>query len=493
MKTRKINFWIRLVVNIFVTTWCVSGSAKTIQNISLSVGINHDQSVPSLPENFEPTGTYKSLIQLQYNSETKMLRIVPKKEGFGTLTLQDKKTGQPIYEFTIDVKRTDLNKVMREITALLGEVEGIQIKIYNNKVAVDGQILLPADMKRIHSVVKQYGDLATSFVTLSPAAQVKIAQFIERAIGNPEIQVQAVNGKFMLSGIAESKEEKDRAEIIAKTYVPDVVIDEAVADKKVQERVTDIVINLINIRAPPEAEPSKLVQIVVHYVELQKDYEKGFRFQWTPELGDGSKIQFSGGDRGPAGLASTITGTISNLLPKLNWAKSHGHARILQSSSIIVENSKTGIINSIQNVPYQVVTGDGVPSTAFTEAGLRTNVTPNIVGSKSDSVGLKLSFSVKSLLGMTAQGPLTSSREINTEVVVRSGQSAAIGGLISSDSGTDYNKLPAGTGTNPLFSLYASKSFRKNQSQFVVFVTPLIKASASSGTEEIKRKFRLRD
>ncbi|MEK6555198.1 MAG: pilus assembly protein, partial [Bdellovibrionota bacterium] len=279
----------------------------------------------------------------------------------------------------------------------------------------------------------------------------------------------------------------------AKTYVPDVVVDEAEADKKVGKRVVDIVINLINIKEAPAPEPSKIIQIVVHYVELQKDYSKGFRFQWTPDIGDGSNVQFSSGGRGPSGLTSTITGTISNLLPKLNWAKEHGHARVLQSSSIIVEDSKAGTLNSIQRIPYQVVTAEGLPSTNFEEAGIRTEITPKVQGARSDSVHLNMKFSVKSLLGINAQGPLTSSREIATQLVVKSSQSAAIGGLITNDTSTGYNKLPANASTNPLISLYTSKDFRRNQSQFVVFVTPIIKASASAGTEQIKKRFRLRD
>lgn len=475
------------------STPLVFAEDKVKENVSLSVGIPQDKTVPNMPENFELEGTYKPYVKLEYNAATKTLRFSPKNKGFGTLIIFDKNTRKPVYEFTVDVQNVDLNKVAREIKNLLSEIDGITISIANNKVVVDGQILLPQDMKRIHSVVKQYGDMATSLVTLSPAAQVKIAQFIERAIGNPEIHVKAVNGKFMLEGVAEDQKEKDRAEIIAKTYVPDVVVDEAVADKKVQERVTEVVINLITLKPAPEAEPSKIVQIVVHYVELQKDYTKGFRFQWTPDIGDGSKVSFTSGDRSPGGLTSTITGTISNLLPKLNWAKAHGHARVLQSASIIVEDQKPGTLNSIQSIPYQMVTGDGLPTTAFAQAGIKTTITPQIIGARSDSISLKLNFSVSSLIGMTPQGPLTSSREINTQVVVRSGASAAVGGLISSDTSTGYNKLPPNASTNPLISLYASKDFRRNQSQFVVFVTPIIKASASSGAENIKRKFRLRD
>ena len=190
---------------------------------------------------------------------------------------------------------------------------------------------------------------------------------------------------------------------------------------------------------------------------------------------------------------ATITGTISNLLPKLNWAKEHGHARVLQSSSLIVQDGNPGIINSISRLPYQIVNAEGQPSTNFEETGIRTNITPQILGARSDSVQLKLNFAVKSLVSYTDAGPLTSSREIQTVIVVRSGASAAVGGLITNDSGTNYNKLPPNASRNPIISLYASKDFRRNQSQFVVFVTPIIKSSASAGSEKIKRKFRLND
>jgi len=460
--------------------------------INLSVGVYYDEKLDDdVPKDIEIDGTYNKITKMQWNPETRTLRFVPRTAGVGTLIIKHPRTGAILHEFTIDVRKTDLQKVAREMQALLQGIEGIQVKVLNNKVIVDGQILLPSDMKRIHSVVKQYGGQATSLVILSPIAQNKIAQFIEKKIGNPEIRVNAVNGKFILEGFANSREEKDKAEIVAKMYVPDVVVDEAVADKKVLERKVDVVINLIAVRPPPEGEPPKIVQMVVHYVELQKDYTKSFRFQWLPDIGDGSTLEFSTGGRQPGGLVATITGTVANLIPKLNWAKQHGFARVLQSSSVTVEDGKQGVINSITRLPYQVVNGQGQPSTNFEETGIRTNITPQIMGQRSDSVKLALNFAVKSLLSYSDQGPLTASREIQTVLHVRSGQSAAVGGLITNDSGTNYNKLPAGASKNPIISLYASKDFRRNQSQFVVFVTPLIKSSASAGSDKIKKKFRL--
>ena len=87
-------------------------------------------------------------------------------------------------------------------------------------------------------------------------------------------------------------------------------------------------------------------------------------------------------------MTTAITGTIKNLIPKLNWAKQHGFARELQSSSVIVEDGKPGVINSITRLPYQVVNAQGQPSTNFEETGIRTNITPNIMGARSDSVKL---------------------------------------------------------------------------------------------------------
>jgi len=469
-----------------------SGTVEQADNyLNLAIGAYQDRKMENLPKNIELGGTWRKVSRIQWNEDTRTLRFIGQTQGVGTLIIKDPATGKVLEEYTLDIRKIDLQKVVREMHALLEGIEGISIKVMNNKVVVDGQILLPSDMKRIHSVVKQYGPQATSLVVLSPVAQNKIGQFIERKINNPEIRVNAVNGKFILEGFANSKEERDKAEIIAKMYVPDVVVDEAVADKKVLERKVDVVINLIAVRPPPEGEPSKIVQMVVHYVELQKDYSKSFRFQWMPDIGDGSSLEFTSGGRNPGGLAATITGTISNLLPKLNWAKQHGFARVLQSSSVTVEDGKAGVINSITRLPYQVVNAQGQPSTNFEETGIRMNITPQVMGARSDSVKLALNFAVKSLLSYSDQGPLTASREIQTVLHVRSGQSAAVGGLITNDSGTNFNKLPAGVSNNPLISLYASKDFRRNQSQFVVFVTPLIKSSASAGSDKIKRKFRL--
>jgi pilus assembly protein CpaC len=280
-------------------------------------------------------------------------------------------------------------------------------------------------MNRIFSVVSQFGEAASSLVVMSPLAQKKIAEMIERDIGNPEIHVRAVNEKFLLEGVASSENEKTRSEIIAKTYVPDVVVEAAESAGVVKKRKLDSVINLLGVRPPAEQPPSKTIKLIVHYVELQKDYDKSFKFQWMPSLKDDSGVQFSSNNQNAGGgLVTSITGTINNLLPSLNFAKAHGFARVLKSSTMIVEEGNPGIIRSITRIPYSVQNQYGQLSTAFEEAGIDTNITPKLVNAKSDRIAMTVVFSLKSLIGQTEKGPLVSNNTIQTRVTVRSNQSA---------------------------------------------------------------------
>ncbi|MEZ0392218.1 MAG: hypothetical protein ACAH59_08390 [Pseudobdellovibrionaceae bacterium] len=148
-------------------------------------------------------------------------------------------------------------------------------------------------------------------------------------------------------------------------------------------------------------------------------------------------------------------------------------------------------MNAYSDYPYQIATDKG-QSTGFKPVGIASKITPVILGERSDSISLDVNFKIDSLVGLVSGAPLTSTNSIDTAIVVRSGQSAAIGGLIKSQSNTGYNNPPDNV-KNPIISLYASKDFQRNQSQFVVFVTPIIKSSASAGSEKIKKKFRLRD
>ena len=488
---------------LFSTLFIINIPAAMAQNfdkpkfgtryIELYTGVKHIERLPHLPPGFEIYGDYEKIGQLKPMEDTNSIEIIPTKSGIATLNVHDSR-GYKLYEIRMDSRPSKLSKVVREVRALLSNIDGITVKIVNNKVIIDGSVLLPKDLNRILGVIKQYPKgQVDHLVELNPFAQTKIAQIIERDINNPDIEVRSVNGKFFLQGVVNSEAEKTTAQIIAESYLPPPVINTAEAADVVKKKKDNTpIVNLISIRAGGPPPPLKTIQIVVHYVELTKTYLRSSSFRFAPTLQDNSQVQFSSGnDSTLGGVVSAFTGIVSGLLPKLNYAKSHSFGRVLKSTSIIVQENETGTISQGTRIPY-VTRGEGnfAPTTAFEDVSITCSVKPTIPNPRSDEINLKLDFDVKELITLTAAGPQTSNNKLQTLLSVRSGQSAAVGGLIGANSSTAFNP---DNGSDAVINLNASKNFQKNRNQYVVFLTPIIKSSASAGSEKIKAKFRLRE
>ncbi len=335
-----------------------------------------------------------------------------------------------------------------------------------------------------------------SIVRLSPLTRKKIAERIEAEIDNPNIYVSVINDYFILEGNESYKGEGVRAKEIAEAHVSDILSKVAAKSDRggsqilsVMKAESPIINNIMPVREEGP-KPKKMIQVVVHYVELSKSYGKGFDFSWAPTLGDGSSMTVTGDNLSSSNLLSSLTATISNLLPRLNWAKEHGHARVLDTMNVTTEEGVEGSVNSEKKITRLQTTALGGTQPREVTASVKTTVTPTLDPAKRDSVKLNLQIQIGEITEVSASGDQTSKNEVKTTITVRDKQSAAVGGLLRSTSSTAYNRQPAGD-TVTLFRMGASKDLARAQSQFVIFVTPIIKTNASQGIDRIKRKFRL--
>jgi pilus assembly protein CpaC len=257
-----------------------------------------------------------------------------------------------------------------------------------------------------------------------------------------------------------------------------------------------------------------MVKVTSQFVELSKSYGRVFAFKWAPLMGeDGSRITI--GQTGDGTVTSrssgTLSATISNLFPKLNAARGAGYARVLQSGMVIVRDQIKGTISKQTNIPFQIGTGEFARAQNAT-IGLQVGVTPRIL--EQEKVEMALDISVSLQAGSQGGSPVTTNNSVSTNLVIKSKESAAIGGVVQNISETNYDNTgddpaplqPAGGaggaqagggggggGGSPLFRLYRSKNYSTRKSQYVIFVTPEIIESASVGTEEIRKKFRRRE
>src|SRR5262249_17272621 len=126
-----------VILFIFLERSIEADDKAIVRYVSLTVGVTHDEKLPNVPSDPKFAGDYNKITGVSYAQELKTIRFAPRTEGVATLNILDPR-GFKIYEIHVDVKKSNLNKVAREMQALLGDIEGISIKIVNNKVVVDG-------------------------------------------------------------------------------------------------------------------------------------------------------------------------------------------------------------------------------------------------------------------------------------------------------------------------------------------------------------------
>lgn len=421
------------------------------------------------------------------------------KPGNTSVTIRNT-VGDVKARYLITITATDQSKLVNELKEFLGDVEGLEIGVKGDSVFIGGQIVVPSDIGKVVVVLakEKFADVLR-LVELSPQTQRVIARKMQEEIQKNQLRdvtVRVVNGLFWLEGITTSEGDKTKAELIAKAFVPDQLENLARRTDSVTTAKRDPIQNFITVNAKSKPAPvPKQIKITAQFVELTKDYNKIFGFKWAPLLSDGQgSIGFGKTVSGNVTTRSTntLSGTISNLFPKLSSAKSAGYARVIQSGIVIVKDKTAGNLVKNEEKPFSIGTGEFQKSEKAT-AGFNLTVTPTILAE--EKIDLNIGLTVSSNVG---DPPQTQNNTVRTALIVKSKESAVVGGIVINKNSTDFDRNPPGGVTessensSPLFNFIRSKSNTVNKSQFAVFVTPEIIESASQGTDEIKRKFRRR-
>jgi len=438
--------------------------------------------------------------------------MIPKAPGYTDMTIHDT-GGKPRITYFVRVTREDVGLVMSQLEQLLGNIEGVEIKAVGGTIIIDGEIILPKDMIRIFRVVDAMKDRdpkkkavpIKNIATISKVTMAVLAKSIEKEIGSPEISVRVLNNNIVIEGTAQSNFEADRAVKVAKLYLPELFVEKTKGEggevkpkKEGGAGGVPTIIDLLTVAPRPAAAPANDIKITMNYVELNNEYEKVFSFRWKPLVTDSSSVRF---DSGLGGLASSIIATISSLFPKLNTARSRQLARILKQEQIIVKDGarQPAAIESAINFFIQSSGPQGQGTLTPIEVQNITKVrAASIPGS--DSIELGIQITLNSVLGLSQGAPIIAKNSLQTQITIKNGDSAALGGFAVDRALSGYNRQPTPSipgqpqeqgEASPLFNLERSKQYIHGKQQYVIFVTPEILRTASAGTEDITRKFRL--
>lgn len=254
------------------------------------------------------------------------------------------------------------------------------------------------------------------------------------------------------------------------------------------------VVSLLEVPAPPTGE----VLLKVRFAEVDRSAlrELGMNLISVPpakNVGAISTGQFS--PPGLTGSGGTTDIGLSNLLnvfifrPDINLGatiqalKTQNLLQILAEPNVLTQSGKAASFISGGKFPYPVVQSSGsggfpAITIEFQNYGVQLDFTPTIL--PGDEIHLKVKPSVSTLdysNALTIQGftiPAIATREVQSEMNLRNGQSFVIAGLMDNRVQKQFDKIP-GLGDIPLLGkIFQSESLNKSRTELLVLVTPQI-------------------
>lgn len=227
-------------------------------------------------------------------------------------------------------------------------------------------------------------------------------------------------------------------------------------------------------RASAQPEDS-LIAVSADIVEIAGSYEKSLGFSWTPFQ---AGVNFA--EKAiPVGQIIKIGDFArqTQLQTSLKMLETEGKAQLLSNPKVIVQAQSQANFVVGGEQPYPTANGNGTVTTDFKKFGVIMNIVPVINPNKKDTIRAELQLEVSNVdfsktvqVGNTAV-PSVVTRQIQTAVEVKSGETLVIGGLKSSTKNSSKTKIPF-LGSIPLIGLlFTQTTVTETQQSLFLFVT----------------------
>jgi type IV pilus assembly protein PilQ len=179
---------------------------------------------------------------------------------------------------------------------------------------------------------------------------------------------------------------------------------------------------------------------------------------------------------GSGGVLGIFIGSAAdslNIDVQLSALESDGKLKIISHPKIVTSDNKPAKINQGKQIPYQTVSQSGT-QTQFADAVLGLEVTPQVTKDGNIRLKVKVTKDSADFNNLTVAGPTIDKREAVTEMIVRDGETAVIGGIYESEDNVTDSSVPY-LSKIPLISWLFKRDFKKTQkTELLLFITPII-------------------
>ena len=251
-----------------------------------------------------------------------------------------------------------------------------------------------------------------------------------------------------------------------------------------------------------------LVEVMLAEVILRDELRLGLEYFINTRNNTSGRLNLGGLPATPTGAVPVTGSSVLQLVnyvgtdvrAVLNALGQDGKAQVLASPQIMVLDNQKAQIKVGDRVSVQtstqtgVSTGTGVVNSfQYLETGVLLAVTPRI--NSGGLVTLDVNQEVSSADFTTANAinpnPVVNSRSAQTTVVVASGESIVLGGLIREDTNRSSTGIPLLSKIPIIGAAFGAQGWKRDRTELVLVITPKIvsdSAQAREATEELRRK-----
>jgi type IV pilus assembly protein PilQ len=184
---------------------------------------------------------------------------------------------------------------------------------------------------------------------------------------------------------------------------------------------------------------------------------------------------------GTSGFAVGFTSTDLFLTAELSALEASGEGEVVSQPKVITGDKQKASIKSGTEIPYQEGAASGATTTAFKEAVLKLDVTPNIT--PDDRVLLDLVVNQDSVGALVPSGnggliPTIDTTELTTQVLVGNGETVVLGGVFKNEELVKVEKVPVLGDIPYLGKLFKSTANTQQKTETLIFITPRILSEA---------------
>ncbi len=343
-----------------------------------------------------------------------------------------------------DVKNSNIQETITE--AFTEGAKGkVQIDTHNNRVIVSA---IPGDMTRIRAIMRDM-DVQRRLITRT----------FDLSYTQPKKIIPMIKASISSLGSIEKNEQGNSLVI------------------------TDLPGNMPQISNMISRLDTKALQVMIEarIVEISRSNKQELGIRWdatsTNPVTD-PQFAVTSIPEAVGAVAAITLGTLKSgvdLNATISMLEAKGAVNTISNPRVAVLNNQTATLRASKNIPYQTsMVSNGVISNVieYLELPITLTITPQIT--KDREVLLNPLILEVTTIVKDGTPPITSSRSATTQMLVKDGETMAIGGMVRDEESIKESKVPL-LGDIPLLGLlFKSKVKIKEKIELVVFLTPHI-------------------